>query len=61
MHFPHLSLTDFYALLEGFFWDAPQIHHYGTSDGLHAFKMSPLEDPLEIGKKNKSHKARLDE
>ena len=36
------------ALLEGFFWDAPQFYHYGSLDGLHIFKMGPLYS-LELG------------
>ena len=50
----HHSLPRFYALLEGFFWDAPQLRRYGPLDGLHAFKTGPLDDPLELGE-NKSH------
>ena len=32
---------------------APQLRRYGPLDGLHVFKMGPLEDPLELGEKKK--------
>ena len=35
----HPSLTWFYALLEGFFWDAPKVCPYVPLDGFHTFKM----------------------
>ena len=38
----HPSLPHFSALLEGFFWDATQLHHYSPLGGLHAFKTGPL-------------------
>ena len=47
----HHSLSCFYALLEGFFWDDAVLCLYGPRDGLHAFKMSHLDDPLELGEK----------
>ena len=50
----HPSLPRFYSLLEGFFWDAPQLRRYGRFDGLHAFKTGPLMIPLSLGKE-KSH------
>ena len=49
----HPTLPRFYALLEGFIWDAPQLRHYGPLDGLHAFKTGPLNDPFELGEKKK--------
>ena len=49
----HPSLPHFYALLGGFFWNAPQFHHYSPLDGLHVFKTGPLDDPLELGEKKK--------
>ena len=45
----------FYALLEGFFWCASWVHSYDTLDGLHTFKMGDLDDPLQLGGKEKSH------
>ena len=51
----HPSLPRFYALLEGFFWDAPQLHCYGPLDGLHTIKMGPLDDPLQLGEQKKNH------
>ena len=50
----HPSLPRFYALLEGFFWDAPQLRRYGPLDGLHAFKTGPLDDPLELSGEKKN-------
>ena len=50
----HPSLPRFYALLEGFVWDAPQLRGYGPLDGLHAFKTGPLDDPFELGEKKKA-------
>ena len=55
----HPSLPRFYALLEGFFWDAPQLCCYGPLDGLHAFKMGPLDDPLELGEKKKVTRSKV--
>ena len=55
------SMPRLYALLEGFFWAAPQLHRYGPLDGLHAFKNGPLDAPLELGEKKKSHGARSGE
>ena len=38
-------------LLEEFFWDAPQFHCCGYFDLLYAFKMGPVDDPLELEEK----------
>ena len=43
-----LSLSCFYALLEGFFWNAPQLCHL---DDLYTFKMGSLDDSLNLGEK----------
>lgn len=51
----HPSLSRFYALLEGFFWNVLQLCHYSTLDGHHIFKGGLLDDPLELGEKKKSH------
>ena len=59
VHFKEISLEAnalFHSSLpqmEGFFWDAPQLHRYSTLDGLHSFKTVPLDDPLELGEKKK--------
>ena len=56
---PIESLSCLYALLKGFFWDAPQLHCYGSLDGLHTFKTDPLDDPLKCWiKKKKLNKIR---
>ena len=39
----YCSLPCFYALLKGFFRDAPQLCCYSPLDGLHTFKTGPLE------------------
>ena len=44
----------FYALTEGFFWNASQFHRYGHLDGLHVFTTGPLANSFEVGEK-KSH------
>ena len=49
----HPSLPRFYALLEGFFWNASQLCCYSPLDGLHVFKTGPLDDPLELDEKQK--------
>ena len=46
--------SHFYELIEGFFWDAPQLHHYSSPGGFDTFKTGPLDDPFELGK-NKNH------
>ena len=46
----HPLLLRFDAPLEGFFWNAPELHHHGPFDGLHIRKLGPLDHPLERGK-----------
>ena len=55
----HPALPRFCALLEGFFWDAPQLCRYGPRDGLHAFKTGPVDDPLELGEKKKVTRSKI--
>ena len=55
----HPSMPRLYALLEWFFWAAPQLHRYGPLDGLHAFKTGPLDDPLELGEKKKVARSKI--
>ena len=50
-------LPRFYTLLEGFFWDGPQLRRYGPFNGLQSFKTGLFEDHLELEKK--SHGERL--
>ena len=58
----HSSLSYFYALLEGFFWDAFQLYCYDPLDSLYTFKIGLLDDPFECGgEKRKSHGARSGE
>ena len=40
-------------LLEGFFWDASQLHCYIPLNGFHIFKMGLFYDPLELEEKKK--------
>ena len=42
----------FYVLLEIFFLDTPKFHCFRQLDSFHIFEMAPLDDPLELGKKN---------
>ena len=49
------SLPQFYIQLEGFFWDVPQIHLWGSLNDFNAFKTGRLDDPLALGKSKKSH------
>ena len=47
------SLPCINLLMEGFFWDASQLCYYGILNGLHAFKMSSLDNALKFGEKKK--------
>ena len=52
--FSNFSLPHFYARLEGFFWDIPQLRRSGLLYKLYAFKTCPLDVSLESGKKKKT-------
>ena len=38
-------------LLEEFFWDTNQLWFWGPLESFYTFKISPLDDPLELGEK----------
>ncbi len=57
--FYHSSLPRHYALLGGFSWDAQQLRRFGPFDDFHAFKMGPLDDPLELGEKKKVTQSKI--
>lgn len=55
----HSSMSFFWALLEGFFFDAPQLCLYALLDDLHAFRTGFLDDPFEIGEKKKVTRSKI--
>ena len=55
----YLSLSRFYTLMEGFFWDAPRRRRYSILDGLHAFTMVPFNGPFELREKNKDTRSKI--
>lgn len=46
-------------MLERFFLDAPQLCRDGTLGDLNAFKMAPLDDPLELGGEKKITRSKI--
>ena len=46
-------------MLEGFFWNVPQLRRYIHFDDLHVFKAGPLDDSLEVGEKKKVTRSQL--
>lgn len=58
MHFS-TSLPHMHALLEGFLQDPLQLHHHDLCDTVHVFKMSPLDDPHELGEEEKSTQSQV--
>lgn len=51
----HLSLPHLHTLLAGFSQDSPQLHCHGTLDGFHIRQTCLLDDPLEVGEKEKKN------
>ena len=56
----NLSLPRFYALQEGFSSDDSPVCQYGPYNGLRVLKTGPLDDPLNLAKRNKSSRGRID-
>ena len=46
-----MFLPNFFAILEGFFWDALKLRSNGPLDSFHTFKTSSFDDPLQFEEK----------